>query len=73
MNVQSLTTRMHAEGLTLSAQFERGQYRCAVKRNGEGVTEAHDPSLRGAVLSALYNAPMAHILDPNGQTVIRLS
>lgn len=67
MKVQTLTQKMHAEGLRVSAQFSRGAYHCTVTRNGEFVTTTSEPSLHGALLSALYQAPMAHIVTPTTQ------
>lgn len=70
MNTQTLTDKLQTEGLRLTARRTRGEYRCDVSRNGQHVTTSLDPTLYGAVMSALYAAPMAHFIP--GSTDVEL-
>lgn len=70
MNARILTHNLRAEGLRLTAGFAGGEYRCEVSRNGENVAVSNDPTLHGAVLSALYAAPMAHIVRTDADVTV---
>lgn len=73
MNIQTLIHKLQTEGLRLTAQRSRGEYRCEVSRDGQHVSASNDPTLHGAVLSALYAAPMAHIVTQQPDIEIVLS
>lgn len=73
MNIQTLTHQLQAEGLSLSARFAKGEYRCAVVRGGQNIAQSSDPTLHGAVMSALYAAPMAHIILPQQEVTVVMS
>lgn len=73
MNIQTLTHRLQAEGLRLTAHLTHGEYRCNVSRGGEPIASSTDPTLHGAVMSALYAAPMAHFIAPATDVELVLS